>query len=70
VVFLQNEPLTLESDLIQIHQDAKEFEAIHGRDHGNGWLLNHPIQKCILFQVCCRRRHSASRSASPRRARA
>ena len=50
VVFRKGEPVTLQDDLAQIKEDAKEFEAEHGRDLGNGWLLNHPLQKMILFR--------------------
>ncbi|KAH8091638.1 serine/threonine kinase [Aureococcus anophagefferens] len=32
------------SDIIQVIADARDFEDEHGRDHGNGWLLNHPPQ--------------------------
>ena len=50
VVFRKGEPVTLQDDLVQIKEDAKDFEAQHGRDLGNGWLLNHPLQKMILFR--------------------
>mmetsp|Transcript_23262 Transcript_23262/g.69674 ORF Transcript_23262/g.69674 Transcript_23262/m.69674 type:complete len:256 (-) Transcript_23262:41-808(-) len=50
VVFRKDEPVTLQSDIEQIKEDAKAFEDKHGRDHGNGWLLNHPLQKMILFR--------------------
>jgi hypothetical protein len=23
----------------------------HGLDHGNGWLLNHPLRKLLIFQT-------------------
>jgi len=50
VVFRKDEPVTLQSDIEQIQDDARAFEAKHGRDHGNGWLLNHPLKKMILFR--------------------
>ena len=50
VVFRKGEPVTLQDDLAQIKEEAKDFEAEHGRDLGNGWLLNHPLQKMILFR--------------------
>ena len=50
VVFRKGEPVTLQDNLAEIKDDAKEFEAEHGRDLGNGWLLNHPLQKMILFR--------------------
>ena len=50
VVFRKGEPVTLQDDLAEIKEDAKDFEAQHGKDLGNGWLLNHPLQKMILFR--------------------
>ena len=50
VVFRKGEPVTLQDDLAEIKEEAKDFEAQHGRDLGNGWLLNHPLQKMILFR--------------------
>ena len=50
VVFRKGEPVTLQDDLAEIKEEAKDFEAEHGRDLGNGWLLNHPLQKMILFR--------------------
>ena len=38
------------SDIGQIIEDAREFENTHGRDHGNGWLLNHPLRKLLFYQ--------------------
>ena len=34
--------MTLESNIEQIKIDAKAFEDEHGKDLGNGWLMNHP----------------------------
>ena len=38
------------SDIGQIIEDARDFENKHGRDHGNGWLLNHPLRKLLFYQ--------------------
>ena len=38
------------SDIGKIIEDAREFENKHGRDHGNGWLLNHPLRKLLFYQ--------------------
>ena len=38
------------SDIGQIIEDARDFENTHGRDHGNGWLLNHPLRKLLFYQ--------------------
>ena len=43
----------LQSDFVQIHQNAKMHIDKFGRDHGNGWLLNHPITKLIMYQNFC-----------------
>lgn len=50
VIFRKGEPVSLQDELEQIKEDAKDFEATHGRDHGNGWLLNYPLQKMILYR--------------------
>ena len=47
--FRKGEPVTLQDDLKQIKYEAQEFEDTHGRDHGNGWLMKHPLQKMILY---------------------
>ena len=51
VVFRKGEPVTMSSDIIQVIADARDFEDEHGRDHGNGWLLNHPLRKLLIFQT-------------------
>jgi len=38
------------TDLVHLKVLAIEAERMYGRDHGNGWLLRHPIQKMILFR--------------------
>ena len=38
------------SDIGQIIEDARDFENKHGRDHGNGGLLNHPLRKLLFYQ--------------------
>ncbi|OEU16157.1 hypothetical protein FRACYDRAFT_238745 [Fragilariopsis cylindrus CCMP1102] len=43
-------PITLEYNLHSLLQDAKEFENKHGRDKGNGWLVQHPVKKLILYK--------------------
>ena len=51
VVFRKGEPVTMSSDIVQIISDARDFEDEHGRDHGNGWLLNHPLRKLLIYQT-------------------
>ena len=43
-------PVTLEYNLHSLLQDAKEFENKHGRDKGNGWVVQHPVRKLILYK--------------------
>ena len=38
------------SDLIEIWHQGKDHEARYGRDLGNGWVVNHPVKKLVLYQ--------------------
>ena len=38
------------SDFIQLMQEGKDCENKYGRDHGNGWLIAHPLKKLLIFQ--------------------
>jgi hypothetical protein len=49
-IFLPKVCVTLDMNLNDIFDQAVDFEAAHGRDKGNGWLLRHPIRKLQLFQ--------------------
>jgi hypothetical protein len=49
-VFMRGVKVTPLSDIVQIMEDAQEAEDRWGRDHGNGWLLSHPLKKLLLFQ--------------------
>ena len=60
VVFRKGEPVTMSSDIIQVIADARDFEDEHGRDHGNGWLLNHPLRKLLIFQTHVARGEAAA----------
>ena len=60
VVFRKGEPVTMSSDIVQIIADARDFEDEHGRDHGNGWLLNHPLRKLLIFQTHVARGEAAA----------
>ena len=50
VRFCPTTKVDLTFDITELHQKAKNFEAIHGRDKGNGWLLQHPIKKLLLYK--------------------
>ena len=47
---LRRDDFAHRSDIGQIIEDARDFENKHGRDHGNGWLLNHPLRKLLFYQ--------------------
>ena len=49
-IFYEGQPITLETDLNELLEDAKNFLVVYGTDNGNGWMLTHPIQKLILFK--------------------
>ena len=51
VVFAKDEDISLDdTDFDHLHKRAKDFENEHGKDKGNGWLLQHPIHKLKLYQ--------------------
>lgn len=50
VVFMKDEPVMLDTNLEALRDQARDFEDNHGRDRGNGWLLNHPITKLMYYQ--------------------
>jgi len=50
-IFYENKPIDLEhTDFSKMLQEAKAYERAYGKDLGNGWLLQHPIKKLLLFQ--------------------
>ncbi|CAB9503944.1 expressed unknown protein [Seminavis robusta] len=52
-IFYKGIKVTPLSDFPHIMQLAQEAEDKWGRDHGNGWLLSHPLKKMLLFQQFC-----------------
>ena len=48
--FHRGTKFNLTHDFVALHREAKDFEATHGRDKGNGWLLQHPIKKLDLYK--------------------
>ncbi len=48
--FKRGEKIGPLSDIVQLMEEAQECEDKWGRDHGNGWLLSHPLKKLLLFQ--------------------
>jgi hypothetical protein len=37
-------------DIIKLMDIGRECEEEWGKDHGNGWLLSHPLKKLYVFQ--------------------
>jgi len=52
IIFYEDRPITdlAGTDFASMLKAAKEHEDIFGKDKGNGWLLQHPIKKLLLFQ--------------------
>ena len=38
------------SDIVELMIEGQACEDKWGRDHGNGWLIKHPLKKLLLFQ--------------------
>ena len=50
VIFRKDEPVTMQSDISKIIDDARDYEDQYGEDRGHGWLLNHPLRKLLFYQ--------------------
>lgn len=50
VVWKKGVKFDLSMNFDALHDEAVEFEAKHGRDLGNGWLMRHPIRKLQCYQ--------------------
>ena len=50
VFWRKGKPVTMQEDFDRLKDEAYEMEQTYGRDLGNGWLLNHPLQKLQNFQ--------------------
>ena len=48
--FLRGTHVTPLSDIISLMDEGQDCENRWGRDHGNGWLISHPLKKLLLFQ--------------------
>ena len=42
--------ITPMSDIVELMIEGQACEDKWGRDHGNGWLIKHPLKKLLLFQ--------------------
>ncbi|CAB9516683.1 expressed unknown protein [Seminavis robusta] len=50
IVFYEDEPVNLSHNFEEMLTQAKRFEGLHGKDKGNGWLMQHPITKLDLYK--------------------
>jgi len=48
--FKKGEKITPMSDIVELMIEGQACEDEWGRDHGNGWLISHPLKKLLLFQ--------------------
>lgn len=48
--FKKGEKITPMSDFVELMVEGQACEDEWGRDHGNGWLISHPLKKLLLFQ--------------------
>ncbi|GMH61964.1 hypothetical protein TrLO_g9147 [Triparma laevis f. longispina] len=51
--FMKNVRIKPLTDIVEVLLEAKAWENKYGRDLGNGWLLDHPSKKMLLFQQFC-----------------
>ena len=49
-IMFHPQTVTLKTNFMALLAQAKAFERQHGRDKGNGWLLQHPIKKLALYK--------------------
>ena len=54
-MFHKGDKITLMHDIVALMDEAVDCEAKWGKDKGNGWLLNHPLKKLLIFQMFCLR---------------
>lgn len=47
---MKGEKITPVSDIVALMIEGQACEDKWGRDHGNGWLISHPLKKLLLFQ--------------------
>lgn len=48
--FLEGIKIGPADDILKLMDIGRECEEKWGRDHGNGWLLSHPLKKLYMFQ--------------------
>lgn len=48
--FLKGTKIGPTDDILKLMDIGRECEEEWGKDHGNGWLLSHPLKKLYMFQ--------------------
>ena len=48
--FLKGTVVKPTDDILKLMDLGRDCEDEWGRDHGNGWLLSHPLKKMYMFQ--------------------
>ena len=51
--FMKGIAVSLHDDIRKLMDIGQQCEDEWGRDHGNGWLLSHPLKKLYMFQQYC-----------------
>jgi hypothetical protein len=60
IVFARGETFNYRTtDLEALHRRAKGWELRYGRDKGNGWLLQHPIQKLQIYKEYLKKKNNS-----------
>lgn len=49
--FNKNEKIHLGCNFRGMLDDASEWVYSNGGDRGNGWLIEHPVKKCLVYQM-------------------
>mmetsp|Transcript_20482 Transcript_20482/g.24408 ORF Transcript_20482/g.24408 Transcript_20482/m.24408 type:complete len:266 (-) Transcript_20482:3-800(-) len=49
--FKKNEKIHLGCNFRAMLDDASEWVYSNGGDRGNGWLIEHPVKKCLIYQM-------------------
>jgi hypothetical protein len=51
--FMKGVKIGPHDDILKLMDVGQQCENEWGRDHGNGWLLSHPLKKLYMFQQYC-----------------
>lgn len=49
--FKNNEKIHIGCNFRAMLDDASEWVYSNGGDRGNGWLIEHPVKKCLIYQI-------------------